>query len=1089
MVLRLLGLAAVAGMVAGAPTSGFNPVRIGRWETSAPKNESACGMACQSVGDCYSTSGGCGTCMVVRIGIGVCGSACSEKCRDESDCFDSQCRYCSNGYCSAAPTTSPTYSPTVQPTVRPTTVPTPHPTAQPGKIHSITAAPTPSPTHTASPTQPPSPKPTMLPTEGPSTLPDHPGVLWKMWMTGSLVEAIAQDGIIYAASTDENYASQLYAVHAATGTTYWQVGTGGPVVREPSPGKGYIYSVAGTLSGTGCLLRAYEQRPQYPLAPPNTHFVWIPPDDSALSRPVTSERNGLVYISTGNGSLYAVSRRLNSTAPVSTYQWVYKGLNLTINDSYSPPQPVYDSETQTVVFQNQNTFIGLQAKNGTKLWCLGGITVGRGAPSVSGGVMVVTVLKVINAPQGCIQVRHKDTPKIMAFDLVNAKVLWELQLAAEGANPVHVSGERLVATEDGSEGSQGRVLLVDTGKLTGKDRIAQPRVTWAWPANSSGDLLWSPPVESHGVIYIMQANSTHKCLLALRLSDGAKLWTIPTPLYWWDKLRPPSPPVYDASSQIIAYWGSQSYLYGLRAECRPDYPHLRHSCQTTSLTGTASATATLTPTVRAITPSGSDTITATLSASLSLQSGDPPGPPTSNDDPWTKRWWLLAAVLIGVFFGTLSAVLIVVLRRQGQNGGIPEASGSPTSGDTTFCPDSRYDVLRRLGSGAHGVVFLVRRKADGELLALKYLSCDSDEEQEHALLEFRTLRACQGHPNMIQVIETWMSWQMVESLDGSDSAGTPSSLHKDALYADINKLRSPRYVCIVMSFHREGDLRQFVAGSSGRLREEVLYGFAAQLCSLLHFLHTRSPPVIHRDLKPENILISDDRKRLIVTDFGLARHMNVDYVRTRAGTLAFMAPECWGRRYGTEADMWSVGCILYACATKRVESHSVRVMFSDASRANFQLELSAELMSIGYSERFSTFVALLLSPDHHQRPRAIHVLHWLNEKEYSPGDPTAQPTLRAPLRSPRPDGRKRRQQSNETVSSAASGNSGTESESLFQLNIAGETNGGSVNGAPSIAASGKSSSRGIPLAATAAVPASAVEELWRQAAENDEWES
>eukprot|EP00754_Rhynchopus_humris_P034216 Rhum_TRINITY_DN15555_c0_g1::Rhum_TRINITY_DN15555_c0_g1_i1::g.161212::m.161212 len=283
---------------------------------------------------------------------------------------------------------------------------------------------------------------------------------------------------------------------------------------------------------------------------------------------------------------------------------------------------------------------------------------------------------------------------------------------------------------------------------------------------------------------------------------------------------------------------------------------------------------------------------------------------------------------------------------------------------------SNYKVIKELGRGAFGVVYLVERKSDGELLAMKYLQCKDDHAQEEALTEFKFLRQFQGHPNMISVVETFMSWSCTAS----------GKQPKPSLDGRSFGPNSTRYVCLVMPYFKRGDLKQFVLNYPDEtLPEEMCLRMAEQLCSLLHYLHYRQPPLIHRDLKPENVLISDDG-RPIVADFGLAKNLDTMYCATRAGTAAFLAPECWGKHYGVEVDIWAIGCILYAAATRRVQSDNIRVMFSDAAKPGFVNEIISDLTKRGYSQWFADLVVSMLDRDYHKRPKAYDIVSALRKR-------------------------------------------------------------------------------------------------------------
>jgi len=306
----------------------------------------------------------------------------------------------------------------------------------------------------------------------------------------------------------------------------------------------------------------------------------------------------------------------------------------------------------------------------------------------------------------------------------------------------------------------------------------------------------------------------------------------------------------------------------------------------------------------------------------------------------------------------------------------------------------KYQCIRKLGTGAFGTVLLVRQRTSGKEFAMKVIPCRTSEDRESAIHEWQTLSGLPEHPNMIRVQEVFLNWnpigeskphesprytEQIQWMDTSMAETAQASPHSDKPFDMETAFCS---VCIVMPYFPEGDLRHFVKAHDAAIPERVILSFAAQIASALSLLHSRKPPIIHRDLKPENILLDAGGTRVVVTDFGLARDCDSVYCRTHAGTVAYVAPEMWERRYSVEVDLWGLGCVVYAVLSRHVDATNCRVLWREAEAApsSFQSGIAEEVMREGYSLRLAHLVTQLLSPAPRMRPTASAVVNVLSSE-------------------------------------------------------------------------------------------------------------
>ncbi len=195
----------------------------------------------------------------------------------------------------------------------------------------------------------------------------------------------------------------------------------------------------------------------------------------------------------------------------------------------------------------------------------------------------------------------------------------------------------------------------------------------------------------------------------------------------------------------------------------------------------------------------------------------------------------------------------------------------------------KFEILRTLGQGSMGEVFLARDTTLGREVALKTIRPFADAE---ALgdLKARFAREAQSaaglhHPNVVTIYE-------FGEADG-------------LLYFAMEVVEGPSL---------ESQLRH--QSLTPRAFLEVM----AQVCDGLQAAHAKG--IVHRDIKPANIMIAREGDRPVakILDFGVAKSLGQEATQTGqvVGTLAYMAPEYLRLGKATpSADLFAVGVILY----------------------------------------------------------------------------------------------------------------------------------------------------------------------------------
>ncbi len=199
---------------------------------------------------------------------------------------------------------------------------------------------------------------------------------------------------------------------------------------------------------------------------------------------------------------------------------------------------------------------------------------------------------------------------------------------------------------------------------------------------------------------------------------------------------------------------------------------------------------------------------------------------------------------------------------------------------------AHYEIVKQLGAGAMGEVYLAVNTKLGSQVALKFLPeslSDDSEARARLLLEARNASRL-NHPNIVTIHD-------IEHAEGRDF--------------------------IVMEFIEGQTLKSIL--EEGTLSIGRIVEIGSALCEGLAAAHEKG--IVHRDIKPDNIFITP-RGHVKIADFGIARSQD-DARMTRTGmpvgTVAYMSPEqARGEKdLDARSDLFSLGCVIYEMAVGR----------------------------------------------------------------------------------------------------------------------------------------------------------------------------
>lgn len=214
--------------------------------------------------------------------------------------------------------------------------------------------------------------------------------------------------------------------------------------------------------------------------------------------------------------------------------------------------------------------------------------------------------------------------------------------------------------------------------------------------------------------------------------------------------------------------------------------------------------------------------------------------------------------------------------------------GTSNTLQTPEALSGKYELLREIGKGTQGHIYLAKRLSDATSVAIKELRIDS--------------------------IQNWKAYDLFHR--ESDVLSSLNIHGVAKFYEAIESLENPHPRAYIIQEFIDGKSLEQMIKNGYRFTPAQFFSFGESLLGILEQLHHHNPPIVHRDIKPSNIMLVPSENQLntfelYLIDFGAVANPQVQGGgSTVAGTYGYMPPEQLTGHPSPASDIYSLAAMM-----------------------------------------------------------------------------------------------------------------------------------------------------------------------------------